>query len=65
MRRLSQKENEGAVMQQELERITRVIGEGPYRDDWESLAGMEMPAWFGREVRDFYSLGALQHSGTQ
>lgn len=49
MRRLSQKENEGAVMQQELERITRVIGEGPYRDDWESLAGMEMPAWFGRE----------------
>ena len=49
VRRLSQKENEGAVMQQELERITRVIGEGPYRDDWESLAGMEMPAWFGRE----------------
>ncbi len=37
-------------MQKELQAIQQVIDAGPYRDDWDSLAQMQVPAWF-REAK--------------
>lgn len=35
-------------MREYLEQIERVIAQGPYSDDWESLSGIEQPRWFNR-----------------
>ncbi len=33
-------------MHRELQEIERVIQEGPFSDDWDSLGKMQVPAWF-------------------
>lgn len=35
-------------MREYLETIERVIAQGPYSDDWESLSRIEPPRWFNR-----------------
>ena len=35
-------------MREYLEQIERVIAQGPYSDDWESLSNIEQPRWFNR-----------------
>ena len=29
-----------------LEKIEKVIAEGPYKDDWDSLSSFTVPAWY-------------------
>ena len=33
-------------LQPDLDRIDAVIAQGPYRDDWDSLAAWRVPAWY-------------------
>ena len=33
-------------MQEQLDRIDKVIGQGPYRNDWESLSAYRVPDWY-------------------
>ena len=35
-------------MREYLEQIERVVAQGPYSDDWESLSKIEQPRWFNR-----------------
>ena len=35
-------------MSRKLQEIRSVIDQGPYRDDWKSLSGYEVPAWYGK-----------------
>ncbi len=45
-------------MREYLEQIERVIAQGPYSDDWESLSRIEQPRWFNR-----LKLGIFIHWG--
>ena len=35
-------------MQEQLDRIEKVIRQGPYRDDWRSLSAYRVPEWYGK-----------------
>ena len=35
-------------MKEQLDGIERVIGKGPYRDDWGSLSAYRVPDWYKR-----------------
>ena len=45
-------------VQEYLEKIDKVIAEGPYRDDWASLSRYSEPEWYKKA-----KLGCLQCSG--
>lgn len=50
-------------MEKYLEQIEKIIKQGPYKDNWESLSEWEAPRWFSKKSWYFYSLGTLQCTG--
>ena len=47
-----------AELKEYLEKIEKVIAQGPYKDTWESLGNHPMPDWFVKA-----KFGRLQRSG--
>ena len=50
-------------MTEYLETIDRVIEQGPFKDNWESLCAFEVPKWYRNAKFGIYSLGRVQRSG--
>ena len=45
---MSKKEHYQEKIDRYLKQIDEVIAKGPYKADWASLTGMEVPDWFRR-----------------
>ena len=45
-------------LQEKLSEIEKVIAQGPFRDDWESLSSYEVPGWYEK-----MRFGIFIHSG--